>query len=138
MEPDPGRGDPFDEERDAEGHLRPAYERVLEALAATDLEELRAAVERQLADNGVTFGDQPFVVDPVPRLIAAEEWASVERGLTQRTRALNHFLTDVYGERRIVSAGIVDAETIDGAEGYEPDLRDRLTGERPAGADHRL
>jgi uncharacterized circularly permuted ATP-grasp superfamily protein len=131
MGPDPARGVPFDEERDARGHLRPAYERVLQALATTDLEELSAAVERQLADNGVTFGTQAFVVDPVPRLIAAEEWASVERGLTQRTRALNHFLTDVYRERRIVSAGIVDAETIDGAEGYEPDLRGRLTSDAP-------
>jgi uncharacterized circularly permuted ATP-grasp superfamily protein len=131
MAPDPARGVPFDEERDAQGHLRPAYERVLQALAATDLEGLRAAVERQLADNGVTFGTQPFVVDPVPRLIAGDEWASVERGLAQRTRALNHFLTDVYRERRIVAAGIVDAGTIDGAEGYEPDLRGLLTSPTP-------
>jgi uncharacterized circularly permuted ATP-grasp superfamily protein len=131
MESDRARVVPFDEERDAEGHLRPAYERVLQALAATDLVALTAAVERHLADNGVTFGTQPFVVDPVPRLIAADEWAAVERGLTQRTRALNHFLSDVYRERRIVSAGIVDAATIDGAEGYEPDLRGRLTGDVP-------
>jgi uncharacterized circularly permuted ATP-grasp superfamily protein len=131
MEPDLARGVPFDEERDAQGHLRPAYERVLQALAATDLVQLTAAVERHLADNGVTFGTQPFVVDPVPRLIAGDEWAAVERGLTQRTRALNHFLTDVYRERRIVSAGIVDAATIDGAEGYEPDLRGRLTRDVP-------
>jgi uncharacterized circularly permuted ATP-grasp superfamily protein len=131
MEPDRARGVPFDEERDAEGQLRPAYDRVLQALAATDLEELRAAVERQLAVNGVSFGNEPFVVDPVPRLIAAGEWAAVERGLIQRTRALNHFLTDVYRERRIISAGIVSAETIDGAEGYEPDLRGRVTSEAP-------
>jgi uncharacterized circularly permuted ATP-grasp superfamily protein len=131
MEPDAGRGNPFDEERDAGAHLRPAYERVMEALAAIDLDALRATVEQHLADDGVTFGTEPFVVDPVPRLIAADEWASVERGLIQRTRALNRFLTDVYSERRIVSAGIVSAETIDGAEGYEPDLRDRLTGGAP-------
>ncbi len=71
------------------------------------------------------------MVDPVPRLIAGDEWASVERGLAQRTRALNHFLTDVYRERRIVTAGIVDARTIDGAEGYEPDLRGRLANDAP-------
>jgi uncharacterized circularly permuted ATP-grasp superfamily protein len=131
MGSDPTRGDPFDEDRDAAGNPRPDYEHTLGALAAADLEQLRAAVERKLDDDGVTFGTQPFVVDPVPRLILAEEWAGLERGLTQRTRALNHFLTDVYGERRIVEAGIVDAATVDGAEGYEPDLRDRPSTSAP-------
>jgi uncharacterized circularly permuted ATP-grasp superfamily protein len=131
MEPDLTRAVPFDEDRDAAGNPRPGYERTLEALEAVDLEELRTAVERRLADDGVMFGGQPFVVDPVPRLLAADEWAALERGLAQRTRALNRFLTDVYGERRIISAGIVDAPTVDGAEGYEPDLRDRETSGAP-------
>ena len=131
MAPEPTRGEPFDEDRDAAGKPRPDYEHTLGALAAADLEELRAAVERKLEDDGVTFGSQPFVVDPVPRLILAEEWAGLEHGLTQRTLALNHFLTDVYGERRIVEAGIVDTATVDGAEGYEPDLRDRRPGSAP-------
>jgi uncharacterized circularly permuted ATP-grasp superfamily protein len=131
MAPDVTRGVPFDEDRDAAGNPRPGYERTLEALAGADLEQLRAAVEQQLADDGATFGGQPFVVDPVPRLLAAEEWAALERGLAQRTRALNCFLADVYGERRIVTAGIVAAETVDGAEGYEPDLRDREPGGAP-------
>jgi uncharacterized circularly permuted ATP-grasp superfamily protein len=126
MEPDPARGVPFDEDRDADGNPRPGYARTLDALASADLVALSAAVARRLADDGATFGGQPFVVDPVPRMIVAEEWAALERGLAQRTRALNHFLTDVYGDRRIVSAGIVDAETVDGAEGYEPDLRGRV------------
>jgi uncharacterized circularly permuted ATP-grasp superfamily protein len=128
MVPDVTRGVPFDEDRDASGNPRPGYERTLEALAGADLEELRAAVEQQLADDGATFGGQPFVVDPVPRLLAADEWVVLERGLAQRTRALNCFLTDVYSERRIVDAGIVPARTVDGAEGYEPDLRDRKAG----------
>jgi uncharacterized circularly permuted ATP-grasp superfamily protein len=125
------RGAPFDEDRDAAGNPRPGYEPMLQALAGVDLEQLRSAVEQRLADDGVTFGGQPFVVDPVPRLLAAEEWATVECGLAQRTRALNRFLTDVYGARRIVDAGIVDAATIDGAEGYEPDVRHRRGGGAP-------
>jgi uncharacterized circularly permuted ATP-grasp superfamily protein len=133
MGPDALGGNPFDEHRDGDGKPRPGYERTLDALATTDLETLRAAVEHKLADDGVTFGGQPFVVDPVPRLLAAGEWADLERGLTQRTRALNHFLTDVYGERRIVSAGIVAAATVDHAEGFEPDLLGRRApGAAPA------
>lgn len=131
MGSEPRGGASFDEDRDARGNFRFGYERTLHVLAGTDLEQLRAAVVRKLAADGVIFGGAPFVVDPVPRLIAAEVWAALERGLAQRTRALNRFLTDAYSERRIVSAGIVAAETIDGAEGYEPDLRGRLSGRPP-------
>ena len=46
------------------------------------------AVERQLADDGVSFGDQPVRRRPVPRLIAADEWDALAAGLAQRTRAL--------------------------------------------------
>lgn len=61
-----------------------------------------------------------------PRLIAGAEWDSVCRGLAQRTRALNCFLLDAYGEQRIVDADIVSSETIQHAEGFEPDLLHRL------------
>ena len=71
------------------------------------------AVERHGADEGVVFhsavGDEVFVIDPVPRVIAAAEWARIEAGLAQRVRALNAFVADVYGERRIVAEGVVPA-----------------------------
>jgi uncharacterized circularly permuted ATP-grasp superfamily protein len=125
---------PFDEEREADGSPRAGYAATLAALQATDLGELVAAVARHLADAGVTFGSEPFVVDPVPRLIPASEWEPLERGLAQRTRALNAFLRDVYGERRIVAAGLVSEAVILGAEGYEPDLAGRLPSGAPPAA----
>jgi uncharacterized circularly permuted ATP-grasp superfamily protein len=130
MESDYRGRSPFDEHRDPDGRVRPAYERLLAELERVDLEELNQRVVRRLADDGASFGDQPFVIDIVPRLLSAAEWEPLARGLEQRTRALNAFLTDTYGERRIVAAGIVAAETIAGAEGYEPDL----TGRLPAGS----
>ena len=57
----------------------------------------------------MSFGADPFVVDPVPRLIAASEWDPLAAGLAQRARALNALLRDAYGERRIVRAGVVSA-----------------------------
>jgi uncharacterized circularly permuted ATP-grasp superfamily protein len=113
---------PFEEHRDADGQVRPAYERLLAGLEGVDLEELYQRVVQRLADDGASFGDQPFVIDIIPRLLSAAEWEPLARGLEQRTRGLNAFLADAYGERRIVAAGLVDTETIDGAEGYEPDL----------------
>jgi uncharacterized circularly permuted ATP-grasp superfamily protein len=122
--------EPFDEHRDADGEVRDGYERLLAELYGADLEELYQWVVQRLADDGASFGEQPFVIDIIPRLLSAAEWEPLARGLEQRTRALNAFLTDAYAEQRIVAAGIVDAATIDGAEGYEPELAGCL----PAGS----
>ena len=116
----------FEEERDASGALRPGYAATLRALAGADLGALCRALAERFEQRGVSFGADPFVVDPVPRLIAGAEWDALADGLAQRARALNCFLRDAYGERRIVSAGVVDLDVIERAEGYEPDLLGRL------------
>src|SRR5215210_4417810 len=101
----------YDEVVDEHGHPRPAYAGALKALAARDLDALKARVDGQVASEGVCFhsesGDEAFLIDPVPRVIDAAEWATIEAGLGQRVRALNRFVADVYGERRIVAAGVV-------------------------------
>ena len=117
---------PFDEDRPGDDGLRQRYADMLAVLRDAGLEALTRAVEAHLRHAGVIFGDAPFVVDPVPRLISAGEWDALAAGLAQRTRALNAFLHDAYGERRIVAAGLIAAAVIDGAEGYEPDLAGRL------------
>jgi uncharacterized circularly permuted ATP-grasp superfamily protein len=122
---------PYEEDRDQDGRPRPGYEQLLAALQRVDLDELHQRVVQRLADDGARFGEAPFVVDIVPRLLSSAEWEPLARGLAQRTRALNAFLTDAYGERRIVEAGLVAATTIDGAEGYEPDLAGRLPAASP-------
>src|SRR5215207_9223430 len=123
----------YDEAVDEDGAVRRASEGALRALAGHDLEELAVAVERYGADEGVVFhsadGDEVFVIDPVPRVLAADEWARVEAGLAQRVRALNAFVADVYGERRIVAEGVVPARVIEGAEYFEPAMQ----GITPAG-----
>ena len=121
---------PYEEDRDGEGRPRPLYAALLDALNDADLEAIVGVVQRRLADDGVSFGGLPFVVDPIPRLIPAEEWELLVVGLAQRARALNAFLSDVYGERRIVEAGVLTAATIEEAEGYESQLAGRV----PAGA----
>ncbi|MEA2291463.1 MAG: hypothetical protein QOF17_483 [Solirubrobacteraceae bacterium] len=99
-------------------------------VAGRDLAELADAVADDVA--AVRFrsadGDERFHVDAVPRIIDAGDWAGVERGLAQRVRALNAFVGDVYGERRIVAEGVVPARVIDGAAGHQPEMR----GLRPA------
>jgi uncharacterized circularly permuted ATP-grasp superfamily protein len=70
----------------------------------------------QAAIEGVSFDGGAFHLDPIPRVIRADEWAPLEAGLAQRVRALNAWVADVYGERRIVRDGVVPSrvvETID-------------------------
>jgi len=57
----------------------------------------------------------PF--DPIPRLIAPNEWDRIERGLKQRVRALNLFIHDVYHERLILKDRIVPRNWVFGATG---------------------
>ena len=75
----------------------------------------------------MTFGAgsarRPFRVDPVPRVIDRGEWTATSAGLMQRARALAAFLGDVYGERRIVAAGLIPERVIESSAYYEPDAR---------------
>lgn len=126
-------GEPFREEGE-DGAPRPGYAELFDALAGTDLADLRDQVNRHLAERNVTFGSRPFIVDPIPRLIAAAEWEELTTGLAQRARGLNCFLLDAYGEQRIVEAGVLSRDAIREAEGFEPDLMGRLPSGAPPAA----
>ncbi|WP_033315237.1 circularly permuted type 2 ATP-grasp protein [Robiginitomaculum antarcticum] len=58
----------------------------------------------------------PF--DIVPRIIAADEWAKVSRGIEQRVKALNAFLHDIYHRQEIVRAGRLPAALIENNEAF--------------------
>jgi uncharacterized circularly permuted ATP-grasp superfamily protein len=116
--------DTYDEAFEADGAVRPHYASLIEFLAGADLEALRSEVQAEVDSRGATFGDGgPFLVDPIPRLIASDEWEVVAAGLAQRVRALRQFSADVYGERQIFAAGIVPEGFLDGCDDYDPQLR---------------
>ncbi len=52
----------------------------------------------------------PF--DVIPRILSRSEWDFLRRGLEQRVRAINHYLSDVYGKREILRAGIVPEDLV--------------------------
>jgi uncharacterized circularly permuted ATP-grasp superfamily protein len=114
----------YDEAFEPGGQVRPHYEQLVESLEEADLEDLRTDVQAEIDGRGATFGeDQPFLVDPVPRLITAAEWEPLAAGLVQRTRALRDFAADVYTDQRIFAAGIVPERFLDGCDDFDPQLR---------------
>jgi uncharacterized circularly permuted ATP-grasp superfamily protein len=62
----------------------------------------------------------PF--DLIPRVIPAQEWRDMEKGLRQRVTALNRFIHDVYHDQEILKAGIVPAEQITGNAQFRPEM----------------
>ncbi len=58
----------------------------------------RYGVKFGIYKNGV-FNEQFFPFDPIPRVITAEDFKSMEKGLAQRVNALSEFLFDIYYEK---------------------------------------
>lgn len=88
-------------------------------------------VNQLLARYGVRFGlykngqfkEELFPFDSIPRVIGKEEFEYLERGLIQRVSALNLFLKDIYGEKKIVKDNVVPEEFIFAAKGFLPECQ---------------
>ena len=79
----------------------------------------RYGVKFGLYKNG-TFQERLFPFDPLPRVITAQEFAILDKGLVQRVNALNLFLKDVYGDKKIIRDGIVPEDFVFAGSGYLP------------------
>jgi len=121
----------FDEMNGAEGELRPPYKAIESWLAATPSEVLlakREEAERLFRRIGITFavytegGDPERLIpfDIIPRVIDADEWTTLQKGLEQRVKALNAFLADIYGPREMIKAGKIPAALVDDNPAYQP------------------
>ncbi|HET9073240.1 MAG TPA: circularly permuted type 2 ATP-grasp protein [Solirubrobacteraceae bacterium] len=109
----------LDELLEADGRPRPHVHGLIASLQRLGADALTAAGHRRdsiFMQQGITFEvpsedgnrrDRPFPLDLVPRVLTAEEWTVIKRGLAQRIRALNAFVDDVYHGRDIVRAGKV-------------------------------
>ena len=123
----------FDEMFTGPGNPRPHYRTVAERLrglgAAAFARRVRMA-DVTFRNQGITFtvyGDNRgvekiFPFDLVPRIVPAQEWDTIERGLIQRITALNLFCQDIYHEQRILREKIIPAELIYGAKMFRREM----------------
>ncbi len=115
----------FDEMFDSQGNVRGPYKGIFAELAPSDAEELEARAEalgRAFIDQGITFSlsgqERPFPLDLVPRVISAAEWSRLERGITQRVKALEMYLDDIYGDQEILRDGVIPRRLVTSCEHF--------------------
>jgi carboxylate-amine ligase len=101
---------------------RPIF-KVLEEFDGTEL----ARRDERAAGHGMTFGvggeQRPFPVDLFPRVIPAHEWAMLAAGLTQRARAIEAYLRDVYGVADILRDGVIAPDMLTHCGAWRPEAR---------------
>src|SRR3569832_1185691 len=108
----------FDEMFTKPGEPRPHYAPIAARLKALG----PAAFSRRVRMADVTFRNQGIAItvykdaagvekifpfDLIPRIVPADEWQTIERGLVQRITALNLFCRDVYHEQRILKEKVI-------------------------------
>ncbi len=120
----------YDEMFEADNQIREGYRNLHEnmgRLSAHDLQRRKHAIERAFYRMGITFNvyDQgeealerilPF--DIIPRVVEARDWDRIERGLKQRTVALNLFIQDIYSDQKILKDGVLPRETLESSRGF--------------------
>ncbi|MBU2943230.1 circularly permuted type 2 ATP-grasp protein [Shimia thalassica] len=116
-----------------ENHVRDPYKVYYDWFSNDDIKRLRRKSEDAEAffrRIGITFNvygqdeaDERLIpFDIVPRIISAQEWARLERGIEQRVRAINAFLHDIYHRQEILRAGRIPKELISGNEAFLPEM----------------
>ncbi|MGV8839237.1 MAG: circularly permuted type 2 ATP-grasp protein [Bauldia sp.] len=123
----------FDEMTVAPGVCRPGYEGVQKWLADTPREVLelrRAEAELLFRRTGITFAvygaadaeERIIPFDMIPRILTKTEWDRLALGLSQRVRAINAFLADLYGKAEILQAGIIPPELVHRNPSFRPEM----------------
>jgi uncharacterized circularly permuted ATP-grasp superfamily protein len=113
----------YDEMFQADGRPRATSAALFERLSTLsdgELQRRQKAADLTLLDMGITFNvyghadgtEKVWPLDLVPRIVSADEWDTIERGLKQRIRALNLFIDDVYHRRQILRDGVVPEELL--------------------------
>jgi uncharacterized circularly permuted ATP-grasp superfamily protein len=123
----------FNEMRDSQGNVRPAYKQLAEFLDGLSLESL--ATKQEAADAlfrrlGITFAvyteggstERLIPFDLIPRILHHSEWDLVERGCLQRVKAINMFLHDIYHDQEILKADLIPAELVFKNPAYRPEM----------------
>ena len=132
----------FNEMKSRGGNVRGCYKAFFKWFSGESLPAIRKK-QREAQEffrlSGITFisgnskQDQkkmdliPF--DFVPRIITSAEWDHVDRGVRQRTGAINAFLSDIYHDQEILKAKKIPVNLV----AHNPAFLDKMIGMSPPG-----
>jgi uncharacterized circularly permuted ATP-grasp superfamily protein len=103
---------------------RESYATLLKELSQysqSDYAEVNEYVRRSFFNQGITFNDYSgndkgeeriFPFDLFPRVIEHKEWADLEKGILQRSHAINLFLNDIYHDKKILKDKVFPSELL--------------------------
>jgi uncharacterized circularly permuted ATP-grasp superfamily protein len=91
-----------------------------------DRDTSTASFRRLLRENGVTYSvhgapggeHRAWQLDAVPWIVSEQDWKTIEAGLIQRAELLDHILTDLHGDQRLITGGWLPPELIHAHRGY--------------------
>ena len=103
--------------------VRPPYNKVFnwaEALPKNIILKKQIQAENLFKKIGVTFSvynnydvsERLIPFDMFPRILTSLEWMKIQKGIKQRSIAINAFLTDVYHKAEIIKADLIPGELI--------------------------
>lgn len=122
--------DGYDEFVDAAGDIRPAWRELAQCVVERGrggLAQLQEVVASLVDNDGITYlhvdedGETvpgPWRLDGLPLILSADDWDHLESGLVQRSRLLDAVLTDLYGEQRSITSGVLPPQLVFAHPGY--------------------
>ena len=119
----------YDEVFEEDEKVKDVYQTLFQLYSDYSIDDFKNLNEKAKAsffNQGITFQvygnnetkEKIFPFDLFPRIIDANEWDHIEKGVLQRSKALNAFLWDIYHEQHIIKEGIVPKEMITSSANY--------------------
>ncbi|WP_291297272.1 circularly permuted type 2 ATP-grasp protein [Elioraea sp.] len=121
----------WDEMVDGRGGIRPHWRPIVGMLAGLPqggLAERARRLDRAFEEEGVVTilpadpgqgpAQRPWRCDPVPMVLSAAEFATLDAGLSQRATLLSEVLADLYGPQRLLAAGLIPPSLVFANPGF--------------------
>lgn len=106
----------------AESAMAPQWANMLAGLSAHGgLPSLQDRLARQVLDLGMAFrltgeeDERTWPLSPIPLLIGAQEWATIERAMAQRAELMERVIGDIYGPQTLIASGALPAPVVTGS-----------------------
>ena len=88
---------------------------ILNRFSVEELKEKHETAQLSFLRQGITFtvynnntgAERTMPFDFIPIIIPPEDWETIQKGMIQRTEALNCFLQDIYHKQKIIKDGRV-------------------------------